>query len=126
MAQDRVRVELSKFASRMSWNAVIKWDRNISNQKSMVLVLDDSVQMTGNYHTGHVRVVWDITGVSGGDTVEYMYKKLLSDQAWRQVDWTRYVIDKPERMKPYRAKADRIEAEVRKEMEAHERRLAWR
>ena len=91
------RIRLSDFGTRISSHSTISWKSN-HNRSKLILVVTDNVDIGGLAPSMCITdVVIDVSEVSDGPVVTYMYKELIDLLHVLDIDWNEYMIDRPGR-----------------------------
>lgn len=93
-------IRLSDYGDRMSWQVHIYYEHH-SNDKRLVLVLDDKVEMTGTVRCTIPWISWDIHELTNDTLVRHIYKALMRDSLTGSQMWREFIFDHEERMTEY-------------------------
>lgn len=91
------RIRLSDYAKSIEGGALMRWNRNESNKK-LILVLDDNFKFKENMPSFiSYGIVWDISEFSDEAVVSHIYKELMQTKFIDYAYWGSHIIDRPGR-----------------------------
>lgn len=108
LKKDGVRIRPSQYGKRMCWNVPIWWMIS-SFPNQLVLVMDDNIEMVGDFAKfGNPGVRLDLREVTNEALLDQVYGYLTGSVLWN-MDWSNYIEDYEERTAMWRSSVQNME-----------------
>lgn len=124
LADNNMRIRLSDFGDRISWDATIRWEPRVTN-KVLILVVDDKIEFLGsNVRANIYRFRWDISEVTNQEIVGMFYNDLIDSELISNNMWVSCIIDEDSRLRMWKcidmiSCGDEFSEELRLSMQRH-------